>query len=389
MTLLLAGGSSLWAQKNSVSDLRKQRERTLQELEQTNRLLGETQRSETATVNRLQLLNKNIAERKRLIATINEEIAALNEEMNQLSMERQDLQHELDSLKSDYANLVRMTHYQDMRQSPILFVLSADDFNQSVRRVRYLQQFQQYRKQQVARITEKQDEIDQKNEALATNRAEQEEALRAQQEEQRKLAADERKQKKMLDQLKKKEKDLRAQQKKQQKKADDLNRKIEELVRQQTEQQQRQNGGKMTPEQELVAGGFLANKGRLPWPVEQGVITGEFGIHPHPTLEQVTVNNKGIYIQTNKGANVRAVYEGEVTSCFVMGGANAVIIQHGNYRTVYTGLATICVKKGDHVTAKQRIGTAYTDPDNENKTEIFFQVWKDKEILNPSQWITR
>lgn len=376
------------AQKNTVADLKKQRERTLQELEKTNRLLSETQRNETATLTRLQLLNKNIAERRRLIATLNEEIQALNEEMDQLSLERQDLQFQLDSLKRSYAQLVRLTHYQDMQQSPMLFVLSADNFNQSIRRIRYLRQFQTYRKQQVARIEDKQLEIDEKNEALAANRAEQEEALAVQQREQQRLAADEKKQQQLLAQLKKKEKELLAKVKQHQKKADELNKKIEDLIRQQAEAQKKQNGGRMTKEQELVAGGFAANKGRLPWPVEKGVVTGEFGIHPHPTLEKVTVNNKGLYIQTSAGAAVRAVYEGEVTSCFVMGGTSAIIIQHGNYRTVYTGLASICVKKGDKVTAKQKIGTIYTDPDNDNRSELFFQVWKDKDILNPSLWLT-
>ena len=372
------------AQKQSVNDLKKQREKTLRELEKTGQMLSETKKSETATLNKLNLLNKDIATRKRLITTINSEIDALNTEMGELSDKRDSLQQNLEALKADYANLVRQTHYQDMMQSPLLFVLRAEDFNQAMRRIRYLQEFQRYRKEQVARIENTQAEIDIQTELLESNRVEKEQTLDVQKRETENLARDERKHQNMLQQLKKKEKDLLAQHRKQQKKADDLNRKIEDIIKQQAA---KQKGQRLTKEQQLIAGGFEKNKGRLPWPVEKGMVSGEFGVHPHPTLPKVTVNNKGIYIQTTRGAAVRAVYEGEVTSCFVMGGTNAVIIQHGNYRTVYTGLATISVKKGDKVKTKQSIGTVYTDPDNDNKTEMFFQVWKDKDIENPSQWL--
>jgi len=372
------------AQKQNVNDLRKQREKTLQELEKTGKMLNETKKSETATLNKLNLLSKDIATRRRLITDLGSEIDALNIEMDSLTGKRDSLQQNLEALKADYATLVRETHYQDMMQSPLRFLLQAEDFNQAMRRIRYLQEFQRYRKEQVARIENTQAEIDIQTELLETNRVEKEQTLDYQKREAENLARDERKHKNMLQQLKKKEKDLLAQQKKQQKKADDLNRKIEDIIKQQAA---KQKGQKMTKEQQLIAGGFEKNKGRLPWPVEKGMVSGEFGVHPHPTLPKVTVNNKGIYIQTTRGAAVRAVYEGEVTSCFVMGGTNAVIIQHGNYRTVYTGLATISVKKGDKVKTKQNIGTVYTDPDNDNKTEMFFQVWKDKDIQDPSLWL--
>lgn len=372
------------AQKQSVNDLKKQREKTLRELEKTGKLLNETKKNETATLNKLNLLSKDIAHRKALISNLGNEITALDDEMGTLSYTRDSLQQVLESLQADYANLVRQTHYQDMMQSPLLFVLRAEDFNQALRRIRYLQEFQTYRKEQVARIRATQDEIDIQTGLLESNRIEKEQTLDIQKREAANLSRDEKKHKNMLTQLKKKEKDLLAQQRRQQKKADDLNKKIEDIIRQQAA---KQKGQKMTKEQALIAGGFEKNKGRLPWPVEKGIVSGEFGVHPHPTLPKVTVNNKGIYIQTGRGSAVRAVYDGEVTSCFVMGGTNAIIIQHGNYRTVYTGLASINVKKGDKVKTKQAIGTVYTDPDNDNKTEMFFQVWKDKDILDPSTWL--
>jgi septal ring factor EnvC (AmiA/AmiB activator) len=165
---------------------------------------------------------------------------------------------------------------------------------------------------------------------------------------------------------------------------DELNKKIEEMIAKQV-----RTTTTLTKEQQLIAGGFEANQGRLPWPVEKGFISGHFGRHKHPVHEHVTVDNKGLYLQTVSDANARAIYEGEVTWCAQMNGNYAVIIQHGNYRTVYSPLKTIKVKQGDKVTAKQAIGTIYTDQTEDNKTELYFQIYKDKSILNPSLWLAQ
>jgi len=140
----------------------------------------------------------------------------------------------------------------------------------------------------------------------------------------------------------------------------------------------------------LLSGNFERNVGRLPWPTSNGFISGHFGIQQHAVLKHVTTNNKGVYIQTPSGSNARAVFEGVVTQRFsIPGSNNAVIIQHGNYRTVYANLTQIFVKEGDKVSAKQAIGRIYTDDDNGNKTELYFQVWKDKNLQNPENWISR
>jgi murein hydrolase activator len=128
----------------------------------------------------------------------------------------------------------------------------------------------------------------------------------------------------------------------------------------------------------------------LPWPTERGFISGKYGVQAHPVLKHVTTNNKGIYIQTPSGTNARAVFEGEVTQRFsIPGSNNAVIIKHGDFRTVYANLTNIYVNVGDKVSAKQSIGKIYTDDENDNKTELYFQVWKGKEILNPERWIAK
>ena len=374
------------SQSQSVKNLKSQREKTLKELEETKKMIQQTNSNEKATVNKLNLLNKDIQTRKRLIHDLNYEIQGLDQEMTRLSMKRDSLQADLEALKESYAELVRQSHYTIADESPLLFILSAEDFQQMLRRVRYMQEFQQFRKEQVARIENTQAEIDMQNQMLSENKSDKEEAVRTHKVQQDNLSRDEKKQKAMLEQLKKKKSTLLAQQKKQQKKADDLNRKIEELI---AKEMSKSEGKALSKEQTLIAGGFEKNKGRLPMPVEKGFISGHFGVQAHPTLEKVTVNNKGVYIQTSAGTQARAVYEGEVTSCFVMSGTTAVIIQHGNYRTVYSGLASVSVKKGDKVKAKQAIGTIYSDPEDDNATTLFFQIWLNKNILNPEQWLAK
>lgn len=380
ITLLFA--LSLPAQ--SVKELQKQQRELQQQLEQTSQMLKQTKKSETATVNKLNLLNNDIKTRKKLIRNIQAEITGLNGEMGELRAKREDLQQQLENCKADYARLIRHTHYADVQQSPLLFLLSAENFQQLVRRIRYMQEFAEYRKEQVKQIEDLQTGIDIQNNLLQERHDNRTIALKNQKREQEKLSSDERKQKNMLQSLKKKEKNLLAKQKEQQKKVDALNKKIEEMIAKQV-----RTTTTLTKEQQLIAGGFEANQGRMPWPVEKGYISGYFGKHKHPIHEHVTIDNKGIYLQTVTGAAARAIYEGEVTWCAQMNGNYAVIIQHGNYRTVYSPLKSIKVKQGDKVTAKQAIGTIYTDASEDNKTELYFQLYKDRSILNPSLWLAQ
>lgn len=386
LTLVLSTCLLVPAWSESVKELQRKQKKLQAEIEQTNKMLKQTKKDESATMNKLQLLNQNIKTQKKLIHTLDNEITALNREMTRLSNTRDSLQVVLERYKGDYAQMVKQSHYARMQQSPLLFLLASDSFQQLARRTRYLQEFAHFRQEQVRRIENTQAEIDTQNELLKTNKADKQAALSSRKREQANLQRDERKQKNMLSQLKSKEKDLNKQIKQKQKKVNELNRKIDDLVRKQAEKASKTS---LTKEQKLIAGGFEANKGRLPWPVEKGMISGHFGKQQHPVYSQVTMDNKGIYLQTTAGTKARAVYKGEVTSCFMVGGTYAVIVQHGNYRTVYSNLSKLSVKQGDKVDTKQAIGTIFTDPEQDQKTELYFQIYKDKNIQNPELWIAK
>ena len=386
LTIVLSACLFVPAWSESVKELQRKQKKLQAEIEQTNKMLKQTKKDESATMNKLQLLNQNIKTQKKLIHTLDNEITALNREMTRLSNTRDSLQVVLERYKGDYAQMVKQSHYARMQQSPLLFLLASDSFQQLARRTRYLQEFAHFRQEQVRRIENTQAEIDTQNELLETNKADKQAALSSRKREQANLQRDERKQKNMLSQLKSKEKDLNKQIKQKQKKVNELNRKIDDLVRKQAEKASKTS---LTKEQKLIAGGFEANKGRLPWPVEKGMISGHFGKQQHPVYSQVTMDNKGIYLQTTAGIKARAVYKGEVTSCFMVGGTYAVIVQHGNYRTVYSNLSKLSVKQGDKVDTKQAIGTIFTDPEQDQKTELYFQIYKDKNIQNPELWIAK
>lgn len=185
---------------------------------------------------------------------------------------------------------------------------------------------------------------------------------------------------------------LRQKLKQQQRVEQQLEREIQQIIEEEA-RKSRASGGSgfaLTPEQKLVGDNFAQNKRRLPWPVERGIITEHFGIHQHPVLTNVEIQNNGINIATEIGSKVRAVFNGEVSRVFgISGGNTAVIIRHGNYLSVYSNLREVVVKKGDKISTKQNIGTIYTDKDEGNKSILKFQIWHESQKLNPEDWIGR
>lgn len=420
------------AQAQTVKELENQRKQTLQLLESTNKMLNETKKSQRSTLNKLTIINKNINERKTLIKNISVEINELDSEMGRLNQETRALDNRLGKLKADYAKLVQEAHIHRGIYAKIMFVLSAESFDQSYRRFRYLKEYTDYRKHQIRQIDNVKAQIVQKSDSLNKHKNTKVEVVKQKEIEANKLTKDQKKEKVLLTDLQKKEKKLRTDLKIQQKKANDLNNKIANIIAEEIRKAEAKRAAEekkrlaeekkkstttsnkettatksetstadkrsatteslstLTKEEKLISGNFSSNAGRLPWPTDKGFISGRYGVHPHPVLKHVTTNNKGIYIQTPAGTNARVVFEGVVTQRFsIPGSNNAVIVKHGDYRTVYANLTNIYVNVGDKVSAKQSIGKIYTDGDNDNKTELYFQLWKGRSLLNPENWITR
>lgn len=423
--IFVLSAGSVFAQNSSrVRELEKQRKAALAEIEMTNQLLNETRQTARNSLNRLNLLSKQILSRKQVIDLLNQEIGEIDK---QIVVSRQNisrLEKELGNKRQNYGKSVRGLYKRRSSQDRLLFILSADNFAQSLRRMRYLREYADWQKKQAAEILDKQQEIAGKQQELEKTRGEKNALLGVREEESRKLRDEESSQKAEVQQLNKKQKQLQADLRKKQQQADALNRQIEkqiaeEIARAESEARgatQGQTGasGKkrtdakpmaeparearvadtkggyaMTKAEKRLSDDFASNKGRLPYPVSgRHTIVASFGEQQHQELKYVRTNNSGIDIQTSPGADARAVFNGEVTRVFVVPGYNnSVIIRHGNYLTVYSNLSQVYVKAGDKVSTRQTIGKIFTDTENSNATILHFQLWKEKTKLNPAPWL--
>ena len=408
-----------------VRQLEEQRKKALAEVEMTNQLLQETTQTAQNTLNRLNLLSQQILSRKKVISLLNQELGELDNQIAASRREISKLEKELDGKRENYGKSMQSMYKRRSSQDKLLFILSADNFAQSMRRMRYLREYADWQKHQATEIIDKQTEITLKQKELEKTRSEKNALLGTREQESQKLQTEETSQKAEVQQLNKKQKQLKEELRKKQQQANALNRQIEkqiaeEIARAEAEakaarererrarekakaegkepvkepvQEERvadtKGGYAMTRAEKKLSDDFAGNRGRLPFPVAgRYTIVGTFGEQQHQELKYVRTNNSGIDIQTNPGAEARAVFNGEVTRVFVVPGYNnPVIIRPGNHPTVYSNLSQVYVKAGDKVSTRQTIGKIFTDTESGNATILHFQLWKEKTKLNPTPWL--
>jgi len=395
---------TVFVQGQSLEELRKKKEKTNEQIKYTTKLLEEAKKSQKQTLNKYKILNKQIELRTNLITGINSEVGVLADFIDQNAWLVSSLNADLEGLKKEYANMIVFAQRNQTNYSKLLFVLSSNSFNQAYKRLMYLRQYTEYRKRQAELIQWIRDLIQVKVGRLQQQRTEKETLLQSKKREADQLNNEKQQQGQYLTTLQQKQKEfekkLREQQKIESQLSNEIQKIIEEEVRKAKERsrdKEKQTGKpgtstvyEMTPEEKLASGLFEQNKHRLPWPVERGVITDHFGIHEHPVLKNIQVKNNGVDISTAQGSLARAVFAGEVSKVFMVSGGNyAVIIRHGKYLTVYSNLVNVQVKSGDKVSIKQSIGTISTDSEDDNKTVLKFQIWKENVKQDPEDWITR
>ncbi|OFX52796.1 MAG: hypothetical protein A2066_16585 [Bacteroidetes bacterium GWB2_41_8] len=375
----------------SLDELRKKKEKTNEEIKYTNRLLEEAKKSEKQTLNKYKILNKQIELRTNLITGINSEVNVLGEFIDQNAWLVSSLNTDLEELKKEYANMILFAQKNQTNYSKILFILSANSFNQAYKRLMYLRQYTEYRKKQAELIQWIRDLVQVKVKNLERQKTEKETLLQSKKREADQLNIEKKQQGQNLTKLQRQQKEFEKKLREQQRIEAQLSREIQRIIDEEVNKakQSGKAGFEMTPEQKLVSGQFEQNKRRIPWPVERGVITDHFGIHDHPVLKNIQVRNNGVDISTAQGAMARSVFAGEVSRVFVVTGGNmAVIIRHGKYLSVYSNLVNVLVKSGDKVNVKQPIGTIGTDEEGD-KTVLKFQIWKENVKLNPEEWIAK
>jgi septal ring factor EnvC (AmiA/AmiB activator) len=374
----------------SKEDLQRQKQKAYDDLKLTRELIEKTTAQRSSSVKQLQLLQRGINTRSNLISTLEEEINLIDRGIHETEAKIDQLMIDNKKNRDEYARLVYFAYRNYTHYEKLMFVLASATISQSYQRYKYLKYISDYRVKKASEIELLIGELDRqkslqnelKNEKLST--------LEVKASEQDKLVGQRSKESEMVQSLKNKEAELRKELKEKERIAREVEARIREIIEEEARKLNSENiYAALTPEQGLVGADFRKNKGRLPWPVEKGIITVGFGLQEVPGLRGSSVQNNGVDITSAPGTEVRAIFEGEVTKVFAILGANyTVLIRHGEFLSVYQNLVNVRVKTGDKVVTKQRLGEAFTDQ-TDHVAAVHFEVWQERTILNPEDWISK
>ena len=391
--LLLLLIISISANCQSVESLENKIKSIQKDIKLAEKLLKETSKNKETTINQVTLLQTQIAQREDLIKTYQSQVNALNKDIKKNKNGIAAAKKDLALFQKEYADLLVIAYRNKGKTNNLMFIFSSEDFNQAIRRIRYIQELNDLVKEKIEEIKNTQDKISKQLNKNENNKKEIEKVLAKEKEERASLVKDRDKLNKDLASLKKKETQIQKDIKTKEDEAKKLKKQIEKIIAEEIkkakerEEQAKKNNTKSVDYN--LSSNFAQNKGKLPYPVEQGIITGRYGLSPHPTQKKVTVNNNGIDISTTSGARARSVFDGEI--CFVtsQGSNNVILIRHGLYFTLYSNIEKVFVKVGDKVSTGQEIGRIHTNV-SDGKTTLHFEIWQEnKTTVNPALWIKK
>lgn len=399
--------SSLKSKREALEKQRKQLEAQIQE---TKKVLDQNKKQQEASLTALTTLSKQIKLRENIIDNIGQQIFELSLEIQQQKQVIELLVNDLERIKSDYAQNVLAAYKMRNAGDKLVFIFNAKDFNQAFLRLKYLNQFNLYRQQQARLILKTQQSIIEEINRMIAIKQQKMNLIGMKEQEKKLLEKDKEEKQVVLVKLQQSEKQLRAELANKQKAAEKLNLAIKELITKEIAEAKRleearrkaaaanaaktgakpaveKNPATMSPEMFKLSNDFAGNKGKLPWPVDNGFISESFGEHAHPTLKGIRTFNNGINIATAKGSSVRSIYKGVVKAIFsVPGMERVVLVNHGEYYSVYANLEAVMVKIGQEVKTGDVLGTVFTNDEN-RKTEIHLEIYKQKELQNPALWL--
>lgn len=392
--VLLAMCLSLPLAAQTRKELVDKRKRLIEEIRETETSLKKTQEDKEQTLTRFFALQNQIQKRQLLVTTLRAEIEFTHESIERTREVLASLEDDIVRLKREYAGMLRTAYRQKVNQSFLLFLFSANGLNDAFRRWQYLRQYDRFRRRQADLIAETQHTLEAKTRQLEQRRLEKEQLLLSEQNQKELLGRELQDKDRLLKGLKSDESRLVAELERQRRAHEQLNSAIETII--QDEMARKRKAARTTEalaatgaESPGAAGasntGFEGRKGSLPWPVNEGEITRYFGTQSHPSIKTVKITNNGIDIRTEVESNVFAVYDGQVAGTqYIPGYQYMIILQHGTYYTVYSNLEEIYVKRGDRVSAQEPIGRL-----GSRKPEVHFEVWREKERLDPTQWVNK
>ena len=385
-----------FSQSKKQQELEERRRELTREIQQIGALLFEGKKEQKSVLSVVEDLDFKINVRKNLIRITNQQANLLTREINSNQTKISKLRTRLKALKADYAKMIVKSYKSRSDQSKLMFLLSSANFQQAYKRLQYIKQYADYQKLQAELIKTETAKMQQLNIELGSQKKDKQKLIEENKIAKAVLDKELAQQKSLIKDIKKNLSKFTAQLKTKQRESNRIDKEIRKIIRDAIAASNKKAGKSskstvfsLTPEQKILAANFTSNKGKLPWPVAKGVVKLRFGNNPSPIDRSLTIKSNGVRIATNKGEEVRAVFEGVVQSIMTpKNGNNTVMVRHGNYITVYKNLSKFYVQKGDKVTTKQVIGEVITNKAS-GETILSFGIYKDSTIQNPSQWIYR
>ena len=395
--LLLFGGPLLWSQTNEQKALEEKREQLQNEIREINRLLLSEKKEKGTVLDQMEALDKKITVRQQLIRVTNQQANLLNRQINTNIRNISKLKGELQEIKEEYAKMIQKSYQNKSKQNRLMFLLSSESFYQAFKRLQYMKQYTDYRKEQGEQILAKTEELTRLNMDLNEERKVKQVLLAQNTKAKNQLFTEIQEQKALLGTIRQNESKYAKAIEDKKRQARKIDQQIENLIRSAIAASNKEAGKSstssskfvLTPEATIVANNFSANKGKLIWPVEKGIKSQGFGIYNDAVYPGIKHQSNGVIIATDPGSKARAIFEGEVIAILaVPGGNKGVQVKHGNFISTYYNLAELFVKKGDKVKIKDELGTIYTNQSN-GQTRLKFYLYQDTSRLNPEEWVYR
>jgi len=371
----------------SKKELEEKRNKTLEEIVYVDNLLKSTEKEKSESINAIKIIGNKLTLRETVITGMRQEISLLNDRIDLNTIAIEMMERDLVVLKKDYARAV-INSYRTQKSNPeLVYILSAKDFNQGYKRLKYLQQVTKFRRRESEIIMELKSQIEFTKERLQNDLYKVSD-LKTREEQQKNLLQNEQNRKqRMVKTLSNKEKQLRKDLEEKKRIAKNIEKEIAKVIE---EERRKAVKADATPEQKLIGENFIENKGRLPWPVDKGIITSHYGIYKNAILKYVEEKNIGIEITCSGKVGARSIFTGEVVQVAPIQGANmTVIIRHGKYFSVYTNIVNVKVKRGDKVNTKQEIGEVYSDPRENNNCILKFMITLENSFVDPEGWLSK
>ncbi len=392
--IILFCGISTYAQSKKQQQLEAQRRELLSQINQFERLMSQGKKEKKSILSNLDNINFKISKRENLIRITNQQANNLTREINNNQKEITNLRNRLQVLKDEYAAMLVKSYKSRSEESKIMFLLSSNNFQQAYKRLQYIKQYANYQKKQGEEIKLQTLKLQELNKSLQQQKQEKQKLIEANKIAKRELDKERKQYDELMASVSKNINLHRSQIRTKQKEVDKIDREIEKIVKAAIAASNKKAGKSsssktfaLTPDQKLLAANFMANKGKLPWPVNEGLVQLRYGIQRSPIDRTLPIKSNGVRILTNKGEKVRAVFNGVVSEIMPQkNGNNVVMIRHGNYITIYKNLSKIYVKKGDKVITKQDIGEVRTNKVS-GEAVLSFVIYKDSKTQNPAHWI--